>query len=445
MTRPQTLMQTTIPPTLSTTPDTRLSGQWLVIARVIWATLVAITLLLFAWMLPAYFTQLQTTCTAEPCAVDQLTPAIVQILQAHGILMINYPVFGLLFTLFVTLSCLIVALLILLRRSDDWMALLVALVLVMAGTIPITYILQQSASVWWWPAFILNSLTYGAIFLCSSLFPDGRLAPRWVLWLPIVWLGWQTVFIIFYPTHSSFSIMLNTLVWACICMCYMVAQIYRYTRVSGPVQRQQTRWVVYGVSLTVITVIGLEVPSLFIPTFEPGSLYRLLSWYGILLAFIPFPLTTGLAILRSRLWDIDIVINQTVVYGLLTVALALVYFGSIVILQSLFHPFIGDGSPFAPIGSTLAIATLFQPLHKSIQTIIDRRFYRSKYLAEQTLQAFSTTLRDEMDLNHLHKELLEVVYETIQPAHISLWLLNPTPLHSQNTQTLPQLNEKERN
>jgi hypothetical protein len=457
MTHSSTSIDTSVRPTLSTAPDTRLQGRPLLIARVTWVTLVLLTLALFGSMLPAYFTQLQTVCTAaSQCADNQLTPDTVQMLRAHGLSVVQYAVFGFVFTLLVTLVGIVIAVLILASRSDDWMALLVALVLVMEGTICITYILQQSHSVWHWPAFVLNSLTFGAIFLCCSLFPDGRFVPRWTRWLTIIWIGWEVVFVILSVRHLSLGGMqgfpggvqdpslANNLVWAALCACCMIAQIYRYKRASGAVQRQQTRWVVYGVFLLITTVVTLEVPVFLFPALGPGSLYSLLSWYGIVLAFIPFPLTIGFAILRSRLWDIDIIIKRTLVYGLLTVALALIYFGCIVLLQSLFHALTGQGSSVALVGSTLAIAAIFRPLHKSIQTMIDRRFYRSKYLAEQTLQAFSSTLRDEMDLNHLQEELIKVVYETIQPAHVSLWLRNPVTSYSQKTQLLPQITEKER-
>jgi hypothetical protein len=259
-----------------------------------------------------------------------------------------------------------------------------------------------------------------------------------------VWLGWEIVLIIFLTFNLSFAILLDNLVWAFLCACCMVAQVYRYRRVSGLVQRQQTRWVVYGVFLIITTVVTLEVPSFLFPALGPGSLYSLVSWYAILLAFIPFPLTIGIAILRYRLWDIDTLINRTLVYGTLTVLLALVYVGIILLLQPLFYIFIGRNSSFGLVVSTLAVVALFNPLRKRIQTLIDRRFYRSKYLAEQTLQALSLTLRDEMDLKRLQEELLGVVYKTIQPTDVSLWLCNPASLHAQNRQQIPRIDEKER-
>jgi hypothetical protein len=154
---------------------------------------------------------------------------------------------------------------------------------------------------------------------------------------------------------------------------------------------------------------------------------RWFDWvgYALVVATTPaIPVSIGIAILRYRLCDIDIVINRTLVYGSLTVALALLYFGVVVTMQTLFRALTGQGQlpQLAVVASTLAIAALINPLRRRIQDFIDRRFYRRKYDASKTLHEFSATLREETDLDVLRDDFVRLVRETMQPGHVSLWL-----------------------
>ena len=142
----------------------------------------------------------------------------------------------------------------------------------------------------------------------------------------------------------------------------------------------------------------------------------------MILGFLVVPLTTDIALLKHRLYDIDRIINRTLVYGALTATLALVYVGSVVSLQALLRVLTGQESTLAVVASTLAIAALFNPLRRRVQSFVDRRFYRNKYDARRTLEAFSAKLRDETDLQALNAALVEVVRQAMQPAHVSVWL-----------------------
>ena len=204
-----------------------------------------------------------------------------------------------------------------------------------------------------------------------------------------------------------------------------MAQIYRYARVSGPVERQQTKLVVFGVAvalagaLTTIFTVGAAVD---LPPEEVGP--RMLSMLLMDALGLLIPLSIGMAVLRSRLFDIDIVINRTLVYGSLSVMLGLVYLGGVATTQAIFRALTGQEQQpqLAIVISTLVIAALFNPLRQRIQSFIDRRFYRRKYDAIKTLEAFSVKLRDETDLSALSDDLVGVVRETMQPSHVSLWL-----------------------
>jgi len=189
-------------------------------------------------------------------------------------------------------------------------------------------------------------------------------------------------------------------------------QVYRYLRVYNPVQRQQTKWLVFAFSVNMmLLVLFLAIGGLVPAVNQPDSPYRLARATMTFVFFLRIPLSIGIAVLHYRLWDIDVIINRTLVYGTLTAMLALVYAGPVIVLQFLQHGLTGQAAenPLAVVASTLVIAALFNPLRRRIQTFIDRRFYRRKYDAARTLEAFSATLRNEMDLNRLSEQLVAVV------------------------------------
>jgi hypothetical protein len=194
----------------------------------------------------------------------------------------------------------------------------------------------------------------------------------------------------------------------------VAAMITRMDQARGA-ERQQLKWFVYTV---VLLVVGFLAALLGFGQYS-------VAWNLGIAAFNFLPIAAGIAILRYRLYDIDVVINRTLVYGVLTAALALVYVGSIVLLQGLFRTLTGETSQLAVVASTLAIAALFVPLRRRVQAFIDRRFYRRKYDIATTLQAFNVRLRNDVNLDSVADDLVEVVRETMQPAHVSLWLRPP--------------------
>ena len=198
----------------------------------------------------------------------------------------------------------------------------------------------------------------------------------------------------------------------------VVSLALRFRRAAS-VERQQIKWLLYAGALTFIMTATVSPAAPFdLPGFVSAALETIL----LPLALPSIPVAVGIAILKYRLYDIDVVINRTLVYGSLTVSLVLAYLGSVVLLQGALRGLTGQESQLAVVVSTLVIAALFNPLRGRIQGFIDRRFYRSKYDAAKTLEAFSAKLREGTDLDTLSDDLVGVVRETMQPAHISLWL-----------------------
>ena len=417
---------------MSTTPlhpaDTGLHGRWLVLAQLVCLTLCVLSVALFVASIPSYFARLHLLCTGATAACTtsgQLTPGDMRRLHELGLSRDFYATYTITLVSISALGYWLVAALLFWRRSGDRLALLAAVSL---ATFPMVFNpgINTLPSPWWSLAHVLSFLGSLCLVLFFYVFPSGHFVPRFMRWIAVVALVYWG-FGYFLPVASfnpfSRSLLLNVLTYTGLLGGFVFVQIYRYRWVSNPVQRQQTRWVVYGMSMGVGGYLVLFTLSLFFPSlFSTGSLAGLIkvaAIYGLAL-LIPFSL--GLAILRSRLWDIDLLINRTLVYGTLTAILALVYVGLVIGLQALLSSIISHGSGVTIVVSTLAIAALCQPLRHSIQQVIDLRFSRRKYNAARTLAAFSATLRHEVELDQLQEALLAVVQETMQPAHVSLWV-----------------------
>jgi hypothetical protein len=295
---------------------------------------------------------------------------------------------------------------------------------------------------WLWVPAVGLLGTY--VFL---LFPDGRLPSR--RWRSLAWLSgavilWVSVGTALAPgplqnlggVQNPFGLIqpgMMPVFWAtlpllplCMVAC-VLSLVLRYRRSRGE-ERQQIKWIAFAASVVGLLYLVAMITSLVFPSegwFQPGSrLWLDLVAYAALFSFTLVPIAVGVAVLRYRLYDIDLVINRTLVYGSLTATLVALYFGGVTAIQALLVTLTGQhGLPqLAVVVSTLAIAALFNPLRRGIQSFIDRRFYRSKYDARKTLEVFSGKLRDETDLEQLNAELLSVVRGTLQPEHASLWL-----------------------
>jgi hypothetical protein len=214
-----------------------------------------------------------------------------------------------------------------------------------------------------------------------------------------------------------------------LCMLASASSLVMRYRRSGGEQREQIKWIAFAASVVGLLYLIAMVSSLTYSGVWGAAGTPL--WLGLLqqaslVSFVAIPIAVGFAVLRYRLYDVDLLINRALVYAPLSATLALIYVGSVVGMQAAFRTMTGQESTLAVVASTLAIAAIFNPLRRRIQCLVDRRFYRRKYDARKTLEAFSSRLRDETDLEALNRELVGVVRETMQPAYISLWL-QPDP------------------
>jgi len=390
----------------------------------VWVTVAVVAVGVYIVGLPTYYDQLSSLSTP-----DIGNPAAFRAnLKQAGLSVGFYAAYGLTTEIIFAAVSFTVGLLIFWRRSDEPIALLVALTMVLfvggsasSETLAAAYPSLEVTNT------VLTFLNTACLILVFYLFPDGRFVPRWSRWFALA-LIMLTVPNFFFPgsplNWGKWPGWMGFPVFATILGSGVLAQVYRYRRVSSPVQRRRTKWVVFGFVVGITSFLGMILlQATLLPSLGTSGLFLdLIGKLSITLFVLVIPISFGVAILRSGLFDIDIIINRTLVYGFLSATLIALYFGSIVLLQGVFVTLTGEQSTLAVVASTLLIAALFNPLRRRIQSFIDRRFYRKKYDATKTLEAFSAKLRDETDLEALNDELVGVVRETMQPAHVSLWL-----------------------
>ncbi len=427
--------------------ETRLQGRALSIARAVWIAVFVFSVTVFVIAVPARHAQLLSSedeigeglarLGHSPEYIEQYgsEAAMRAIVSRIGLSPASYAAYQLTLEVVAALVYVAVALVIFWRKSDSPIGLFTSLFLTTFGIAGSSYVLTPLTvrdPIGFFLTGSVATLAYSMMPLFFYLFPDGRFVPRWA-WIPAGFWAVTTFFWNFTPRSP-----LNPTYWplwlyfpylALVWGSSAFAQIYRYRRVSSVAQRQQTKWLVFGFGLMVLLLLppAILLPGL-LPSSETEAIYSILIPVQTLAMSI-IPIALAISILRYRLWDIDLLIRKTLLYSILTALLALTYFGGVVVLQSVFAALGGQRSEIAIVASTLAIAALFLPLRRRVQNAIDRRFYRRKYDAAKTLAEFGQTARDETDLEKLTARLVEVVQETMQPTHVSLWLkdFNATP------------------
>ena len=417
--------------------------RWFALA--VWVLIALLAVGLFFVDVVTDFSELLVPCAGAPgvfadCNFAATTPAGAAVWTSWGLTMQAYAVAMISGPMFTYLVYLALAGLILWRQGSSWLGLTVSLALVI-----IPFAINSGSrdfgainSLLFWPGLAASILGTAIMLVFLYLMPNGRFSPRWayipligtLLLVSVLQLEVNELVSLSAPALSLLTITIISLV-----LLGGSLQVYRYLRDSNAVERQQTKWIIFAIVMFVLSIMAWALVfggALAIPAGRPRLLANLGGAFFIDFFALPLlPVAITIAILRYKLWGIDLIVRKALIYALLTGLLALVYFGSVVLLQRLFGALTGiDQSALAVVVSTLAIAALFTPLRRRIQDVIDRRFYRKKYNAQRVLAQFATTARDETDLDALTAELARVVQETMQPEQVSVWLRRPGGSHS---------------
>jgi hypothetical protein len=402
---------------------TRLTPPWLWLAHIAWWLLLLTGVVRFIRLIPVNLAAYRQLCDqpTEICAQIglPLSAELVETLATYGISLATYRLVALGLPFLSTIIWLLVGLLIYWRKRDDWMALLTSLLLMLTGlALGSIAGVNDASPTWTFTGHFFNTFPFLLFAIFFALFPNGRFVPRFFrlllpIWLVLLLIPWTRLGLT--PTLAT---LFDALVWFPFWFGGILAQWYRYRITSTPIERSQTRWVMFGLG---VVAVGLAI-NIILSESNPtwALILRYSNWLSLI--FTAVPVSIGIAILRYRLWDIDVLIRKTLVYGILTTLLALFFSGGVVLLQRLFIIVTGEGSELAVVASTLAIAALFTPLRRRIQRSIDRRFYRRQYDAVQTLAHFADVARNETDLEQLTAQLLHVIDDTMQPVSVGLWL-----------------------
>jgi hypothetical protein len=406
--------------------EIRLSGGWLLLARIACGVGALLAVGVFTAGLMLRVTHLGSLASHDVPS-GWSTETFRAALDQLGLSVGFYQLYQIALALAFALCCFLVAALLLWRASNEWMALLVALFLLIFGGAWPTNLdaLATLYPAWSWLFTLADQLSWALLLAFFFLFPDGRFVPHWVRWWWAA-LAVSAAFPLFIPPLQDLSLV----AWLSFLASALFAQVYRYRRSASVLQRQQIKWIVFGFGATLSAVLGyIALGAIFPALWRPLVAHLLFELAGETLGnllFLPLALCVGIALLRYRLWGIDRIINQALVYGMLTSLLAAGYAALILGLEGLAGAVSGQASePLALVVSTVALAAVFLPLRRRVQAAVDRRFYRRKYDAERALAAFGATVRNEVGLNELREHLLAVVQETVQPTHASLWLRPP--------------------
>jgi len=411
-----------VPKIRSDTPynaNGRLRGRALVITRLMWIAVAVLTLGLFVASVPLNFAYLQTVCEGATCQNGpRATAAGVAALADSGLTLRFLATYIVGINILVVITFSTIALMIFWRKSDDRMGLFGSLALLVFGAATFTDSLDTLAQYYLALQLPIKLLEFfGQVGLVSFLFvfPDARFVPRWTRWVLLGWAAYQFSATFFQDSAldiDNISPVLSSILWLFFLGSVIASQVYRYRTVSTPLQRQQTKWVVYGMVvglggfLLIITVIARLVPAAWDIT---GTLPNLIAFTLIYLFILLMPLSIGIAILRARLWDIDIIINRTLVYGTLTASVVGLYIVTVGYLATLFQT---TGNLLISLLATGLVAVLFQPLRERLQRGVNRLLYGER----DDPYAVISRLGQRLEATLAPEAVLPAIVETVAQA-----------------------------
>jgi hypothetical protein len=381
------------------------------------------------------FQQLSNISPEAVIPTGQLRPIEAQALAEMGLSVEFYAGWITFLEVLAAVEFLLLGLVVFLLRRNEWMPLIFAMAMIGLGAYvtPLTSPLDEVGPQVTALTSGMRALIFSSLIVAFLLFPNGQFLPNWTKGLAFIWITYNLASLVYQPLRMANSMVwvessqFLLTIWAFLWLVVItILQVNRYRRHSSSIERQQTKWVVFGLALAVMAMVGIGFPFILLPVFSTNVnaliISRLITVTVTLLSLSLMGASIAVAILRYRLWDIDLIIRRTVIYGALTLTLLLIYFASVILLQHITQQVTGESSSLAVIFSTLVIAAMFSPLKRRIQNDIDRRFYRKKYDAARTLAEFAAATQVEVDLELLTNRLVDIVEDAMQPEHISVWL-----------------------
>src|SRR5437588_3499848 len=422
MNLPSASTQTTVHAQPSGETDTRLHGRWFLLTRVAWGGIALLTLGLTVASIPTALASLYVLCTDAPGTCSNngyITPGYLRALQALGLSLDVFATYEIALLIVFAVVYTAIGTVLFWRKSDDRMALFASLTLV---TFPAAFnvgALGTLPSAWWWPGQFVILLGNSLLFLFFYLFPTGQFVPRWTRWF---WVGVIVFWAVdgFFPSLPFRHSLLRDVLFLGFVGSLPVAQLFRYRRVSSAGQRQQTKWVVFGLSIGLGGFLALRLCSTFFPLlFPPGPRTDLIMSTAEFLFLLFVPLSIGAAILRSRLFDIDSIINRTLVYGTLTVSVVSLYVLVVGYLGTLFHS--SDNLLISLMAAGL-IAVLFQPLRAFLQRGVNHLLYGQRDEPYTVITRLSQRLEVTLAPDAVLSSIVETVAQALKLPYVAILL-----------------------